>query len=221
MKRGRERKLEAYRDGALGESERRRIERDLEKDLDAARYVERSTALGALVREAWREGPPAPSAERLLASIAPEMRRIDAERAAGSAGGRALGRLSRWLRDGLEAVNGRWLAAGGALAAVCAAFLMIPTTMDSATSAFVPAAVEQVVAPRASVPVQLASEVTADTGPRFVGELGWPSAVYDLAQEDVPLMISEKDGGIVILMGEPLPEPPDDVSRARGVEGLA
>ena len=65
-------------------------------------------------------------------------------------------------------------------------------------------------------PVQLAS----DSGPELVGELGWPSAVYDLAQEDVPLMVSEKDGGIVILVGQPdlvgEPEAPpsDDISSA-------
>lgn len=218
MKRGRERKLEAYRDGALGEAERRRIERDLEQDVDAAHYVERSAALGELIRDAWSQGPPAPSADRLLASIAPEMRKIDAERAPSSAAGRALEGLSGWLRDGLDAMSSKWLIAGGALAAVFAAFLMVPRTMDPAMSAYVPDAVARFVdeRPSPSVPVQLAS----DTGPQFVGELGWPSAVYDLAQEDVPLMVSEKDGAIVILMGEPEPVPGEDISSAQRLEGI-
>ena len=220
MRRGRERKLEAYRDGALAESERRRIERDLERDLEASRYVERSAALGTLVREAWSEGPSAPSADRLLAAIAPEMRRIDAERAPSSAAGGGLDGLGRWLRDGLDAVSGKWLVAAGAVAAVFAAFLTTPATMDPRTDAVLPAVVERLVAaPQASAPVRLAAEL--DTGPEFVGELGWPSAVYDLAQGDVPLMVSEKDGAIVILLGEPEPVPSDDVSSAHGVEGLA
>jgi hypothetical protein len=220
VRRGRERKLEAFRDGALAESQRCRIERDLEQDLEASQYVERSAALGTLIREAWSEGPSAPSADRLLAAIAPEMRRIDAERDSSSAAGRSLDGLGRWLRDGLDAVSGKWLMAAGAAAAVFAAFLMAPATMDPRTDALLPAAVERfAAAPPPGVPVRLAA--SSDRGPEFVGELGWPSAVYDLAQEDVPLMVSEKDGAIVILLGEPEPVPNDDISSAHGVEGLA
>ncbi len=219
MRRGRERKLEAYRDGALGEAERSRIERSLEEDLEAAHYVERSAALGALVREAWSEGPSAPSADRLLAAIAPEMRRIDTDRAPRSSAGRAFEDLVDRVRDGIDALSGRWLAAAGAAAAVFAAFLVVPQRMDPGSSALVPAAIERFVAPQPRVPVRLAAD--ADTGPQFVGELGWPSAVYDLAQEDVPLMISEKDGGIVILLGEPEPQPGEDISRWPGQEGVA
>jgi anti-sigma factor RsiW len=224
VKRGRERKLEAYRDGALGESDRRRVERDLAQDLDAARYVKRSAALGSLIRDAWSEGPAAPSAERLLASIAPEMRRIDAERRPTSAAGRSLAALLSWLRDGRDVLSGGWLAAGGAVAAVCvAALLMVPRTMDSDASAYIPDAVARFVAPAPSVPVQLASDSAADTGPLFIGEMSWPSAVYDLAQEDAPLMVSEKNGAIVIFMGEPEPEPEtgDDISSAHVLEDLA
>jgi anti-sigma factor RsiW len=219
VKRGRERKLEAYRDGALGESERRRLERDLERDVDAARYVERSAALGALIRQAWSEGPPAPSAERLLASIAPEMRRIDVERAPRSAAGRAVAGLTHGLRDVLDALGGRWLAAGGAVAAVFAALLMIPQSMDPGTSSLMPAAIERFVSPEPGVPIQLASE--AASGPQLTGELSWPSAVYDLAQEDVPLMVSEQDGAVVILIGEPEPLPGEDISSWPIGEGLA
>ena len=223
MKRGRERKLDAYRDGALGEADRRRVERDLARDLDAARYVQRSTALGSLIRDAWSEGPPAPSADRLLASIAPEMRRIDAERRPTSTLGRALAALTGRLRDGLDGVGGRWLAAGGAVAAVCAALLMIPGAMDPVTSADIPESVARFVAPAPSVPVQLASDSAADTGPLFIGEMSWPSAVYDLAQEDASVMVSEKDGAVIIFMGEPDPEPEtgDDISSAQSVEDLA
>jgi hypothetical protein len=148
------------------------------------------------------------------------MRRVDAERAPRSRAGRALAGIASGLRDALDAVSGKWLTAGGAVAAVFAAFLMIPRTMDTSGTAYVPDVVARLVAPEPSVAVQLASEAK-DSGPRFVGELGWPSAVYDLAQEDVPLMVSEKDGAIIILMGEPEPEPSDDISSAHGVDGLA
>ena len=220
MKRGRERTLEAYRDGALSEADRARIERALELDPESAGYVQRGVALGALIREAWSEGPSAQPADRLLASIAPEMRKIDAERAPKTALGRSVGQLGAWVRDVLEPVGRPWIAAAGAAAAAAVAVLMAdPTTLDPRGALQQMAAVARVADGTApQLPIRLASEGS----PKFIGELGWPSAVYDLAQEDVPLMVSEKDGAIVILLGDPEPPPSvDDISGSVKLEGMA
>jgi hypothetical protein len=219
VKRGRERKLEAYRDGALSAVERKRVEHDLQKDVEGARYLERSIALGSLIRESWSEGPEAPSAERLLASIAPELRRFDAERAQRGGFRRLADRWTSGVRDALDSFVRPWATAAGTVAVVAVAvFALMPRGVDpdagrvqTALSFIAPPPV-----PGGSVPMLLASD-----GANFDGELSWPSAVYDLAQEDIPLMVSEKNGAIVIMLGEPAPPPSDDISGVTSREGWA
>jgi hypothetical protein len=63
---------------------------------------EATRVLGRLVREAWNEGPPAPSADFLLAAIRPALSEIDRERRARPSFSRALdgafSRLAAFLR---------------------------------------------------------------------------------------------------------------------------
>ena len=80
MRRGRlERQLGAYRDGELSSERREGLAERLERDADTGRLLARGEALSRVVREAWTDGPPAPDAERLLASLRPEFARVDAE----------------------------------------------------------------------------------------------------------------------------------------------
>ena len=69
---------------------RDQLERELEADSHLARQVDRSRALGRLVRDAWNEGPAAPAPEFLLAAIRPALAEIDRERNARPAWQRAL-----------------------------------------------------------------------------------------------------------------------------------
>jgi anti-sigma factor RsiW len=80
MKASLERAIEAYRDGELSARRRRKLERLLERDGEAAGYLRASEWVSRCVREAWTEGPPSPPPDRFLAAIRPELQTIDAER---------------------------------------------------------------------------------------------------------------------------------------------
>jgi anti-sigma-K factor RskA len=77
-----DKRISAYADGALRGPKRAELEHELERDPKLAVQLDRSRALGRLVREAWSEGPPAPSPDFLLASIRPALAQIDRERRA-------------------------------------------------------------------------------------------------------------------------------------------
>lgn len=85
-----EKRVSAYVDGALRASKRDQLERELDRDSRLAKQVDRSRALGRLVREAWNEGPAAPAPEFLLAAIRPALAEIDRERNARPAWQRGL-----------------------------------------------------------------------------------------------------------------------------------
>ena len=77
-----DRRVSAYADGALRGPKRAQLEEELERDPLLAAQLDRSRALGRLVREAWSEGPAAPSPDFILASIRPALAQIDRERRA-------------------------------------------------------------------------------------------------------------------------------------------
>jgi hypothetical protein len=203
MQPSRERTLDAYRDGALSERRRERIARRLADDPDAERFLRGRTALGDLVRDAWNDGPPPPDPDRLLAALRPAMRRIDAERAKERRPWRVIQRVAQeWA-----VVCRRALAPAGLAAAAMAALVLVqPGTLNR--------------------PRQVQHVVAMPMGPQAIEELRWPSSVYDLAQEDVPLMVYEKGGATVFFFGgapppglpdEALPDPAEDLSNASGL----
>ncbi len=77
-----DKRVSAYVDGALRGAKREQLERELDADARLAGQVQRSRALGRLVREAWTEGPTAPSPDFLLAAIRPALAEVDRERSA-------------------------------------------------------------------------------------------------------------------------------------------
>ncbi len=84
-----EKRVSSFIDGALRGPKREQLERELDRDPRLARQVERSRALGRLVRESWNEGPAAPAPDYLLAAIRPVLAEIDRERSARPAWERA------------------------------------------------------------------------------------------------------------------------------------
>ncbi len=93
-----ERQLAAYRDGELSPRARKRLERCLRSDPESVDRLRQMESLGAAVREAWTEGPVAPSAVFLVNALRPEMRRVDAELAARSPWQRLVQHVSEVLR---------------------------------------------------------------------------------------------------------------------------
>ena len=115
MNRRSSKRLDAYRDGELSPRLRERVERRLASDSGAARHVERTAAVGSAVRDAWREGPPAPSPEFMIALLRPEMDRLDAELAGAARLGAWLELLRRLVRP----------VPAGVLAAACTVLLLV------------------------------------------------------------------------------------------------
>jgi len=182
-----EKRLEAYRDGMTNARERARVEKVLARDPEAAAHLRTTEWLGRNVREAWGEGPPAPSPERILTMIRPALRQIDAERAAA--------RETRW----------NWRAAFaplpvGALAATAAlALFLIPFEIELPR-----VQVASLLAPQAVQPVAHES-------------LESPSAIYDLAQGDKPVMVFEAQDGSTVIW---LLEEDDGLSSSASKRGL-
>ena len=193
MRRARERRLDAYRDGELSPGARHSVERSLARDPEAARRVDDTERLGRAIRAAWSEGPPVPSPDYLIAALRPELRRIDRELAEVGALSRLLGRL----RQGLQP------APAGAFAAACALalflFLALPSLLPSDLAAPTPSIVAQ--APTGSV---AGSEAFAP--------------IYDLAQSDQPLMILQGADGSTVIWVLNDPEP---LSALPGADGWA
>jgi hypothetical protein len=77
-----DKRLSAYIDGALPDARREKLERELESDAALQKQLRRSKALSSLVREAWTEGPAAPTPEFLMAAIRPDLAAISRARRA-------------------------------------------------------------------------------------------------------------------------------------------
>ena len=96
-----DKRLSAYLDGALADSKRERLERELERDPALQKQLKRSQALGSLVREAWTEGPAAPPPDFLIAALRPQLAAIARERRARPPGSASLEqarvRLASWF----------------------------------------------------------------------------------------------------------------------------
>ncbi len=198
MRRRRERLLDAYHDDreALTPRERARAEAWLETDAGARVRVEQVATLGRTVHAAWTQAPSAPSPEYFLAAIRSELRQIDAERSA-----RRVPRLARWRAELRSLGAPVPFAALAACASLTVALALWPdralrmtqsmsgpiAQLTDLRDAPAPAATSR--APAPPTPVEPSPES--------------PSAVYDLAQEDAPLMVFENpDGSTVIWMLE-------------------
>ena len=108
------RRLGAYRDGALSGPARQRFEQQIEADPESARLLHDMRILSEAVRVTWTDGPPGPDPDRLLASLRPGLRAVDAE--LGPPSGPALrDRLATLLRPAPARV-----LAGAALAGLLA-----------------------------------------------------------------------------------------------------
>lgn len=190
-----EKQVGAYRDGALSETQADAVRRRLESDPEARAEWARQESIGRLAREAWRDGPPAPAPEMLIAALRPAMARIDAELEAARPS-RRLG----WF------VPFPVLAMGGA-AAILAAVMLRPEAAPESAGQPMPAAVAR--STSASAPAVDVQTIAAPA-PQAESD-GLP--VYDLAQGDSPLVVFEEDGTTFIWLLEQ-PKRGDDLSFA-------
>jgi hypothetical protein len=192
-----EKQIAAYRDGALAGRAAETVRRQLDSDPEARLELSRTEALGRLTRDAWREGPPAPSPELLIARLRPRLARIDAELEAA--------RPARW-RSWFAPVP---LAALGAVAAA----LVITVLLPELGSRSIEPALPQVVARAESAPATVAAPA-----PVTANEPADEIPVYDLAQGNSPLMLFEDGGTTFIWLLEP-DETADDLSSLPGTRG--
>lgn len=179
MRRRREQRIDAYRDGALSAADRERVERLLDSDPESAARLSDTEALGRAIRAAWTEGPPPPPTEYLIAALRPALARADIERATDRS-------LAARLRETLSPVP---------LALACAAAAVLLLAWPTVTGLNGPDRALR------SEPTQVAQAVSGDRllTPVSEGAVAAPAAIYDLAQEDRPLMIFEGlDGSTVI-----------------------
>ncbi len=193
MRRRVERRIEAYHDGALSRSERERVEALLRRDLASERHLHQTEAVRGMIREAWTEGPPAPTPEHLIAALRPAMARVDAERAAASRLERMLEQLVSWARPAATA------AVAGA--AAVALFLLLPSSTPQrpgpstgprlAATSRAPAPGVETVAFTQQMPAVFEDGVALN--------VGVPQSIYDLAQGDTPLMLFEADDGATVI----------------------
>lgn len=144
-----DKRLSAYLDGALADAKRERFERELESDAALQKQMKRSQALSGLVREAWSEGPVAPTPDFLIASIRPHLAAISRERRARPAWQQSLELARQRFADWWSPMP----LATSAVAAFLLAVVFLPrnesplanlgaqllTTAPAATSAPVPA----------------------------------------------------------------------------------
>jgi hypothetical protein len=144
------------------------------------------------VRDAWLDGPPAPSAERILTAIRPALRQIDAERASA--------REASWSwRSMLGPVPLTAFAAGAAALAL----FLAPAEINAPLVRYA-----NVMSPQyATATVPVANE-----------SLGSPTGIYDLAQEgDKPVMVFEAQDGSTVIW---VLEEDDGISSSASKRGL-
>ena len=179
-----EKQVGAYRDGALPARQAEQLRRRLESDPEARVELARHDALGRLTREAWREGPPAPSPELLIASLRAGMRRIDAE-----------------LEQSRPARRWAWLAAPASLIAVGAAAAVLVLAIVQPEALQGPAAGTSPALAARSEPASFASVPAQAVSAQSEPESEIP--VYDLAQGKSPLMLFENQGTTFIWLIQP------------------
>jgi anti-sigma factor RsiW len=189
-----EKQIGAFRDGGLPERHAEQLRRRLDVDPEARTELARHEALGKLMRKAWRDGPPAPPAERLIARLRPEMVRIDRELE------RTLPvRWRGWLTPA------PLLALGAAAAVLALAIVRSPEPPAPAaarTSSF-------------SVPFAAAGSAALVSQPLAARSQEAEIPVYDLAQGNAPLMLFEDQGTTFIWLIQP-EKTGDDLSALPG-----
>lgn len=193
-----EKQVGAYRDGELSESRADTVRRRLEGDPQARAELARYESIGRLTREAWRDGPPAPPFDLLIAVLRPGMARIDAE------------------LEAQQSARGRgWFAPLPVFAMGAAAALLIAVMLRSGNSPDpLAGAGASEIAARAESSGPLAVQPVADVAESEPEEL----PVYDLAQGDSPLVVFEDNGTTFIwLLDEP--KRGDDLSGLRVASG--
>lgn len=179
LRRTREQRVDAYRDGALSPRARAAFERGLASDARTQAQLRRSDALGRAIREIWSEGPPAPRVDLVIQALRPQLARADAERVERASATRWISRL----RDRLGPVP---LAVAGA-AALLALALASPGLMQGfGLEGFGPQGRGE-------------SRSAVSAAGIAVPNMAPPSAIYDLSQEGAPLMVFQTaDGSTVI-----------------------
>jgi len=222
MKDRRQRTLEAYSDGRLSPRKRTRVQQWLVDDEESRRYVKRTSVLGSMVRESWSDGPPAPSADRLIAAIRPAMRQIDRVRAERSSWETLRLRLRVWFRGGDDLSFEEGLGSSEAArdprgesswSVVSSSWSGVSVwEWASGLSVATASVCAAVLLSGSGGEVQYEAQhlVAMPTQTSFIGNLGWADTVYDyeVADGDTPVMVYEGDAATVIYVGED-PEPED------------
>lgn len=196
-----DKRLSAYQDGALADSKRDRLERELERDPALQKQLERSKALGSLVREAWTEGPAAPPPELLISALRPQLAAIARERREQPAWEQALEqariRVARWF--------GPMPLVTSAAAAFLLALALLPSSDEPNPnfSASLPLAQREVEIETVPLP-----RTRVSTTPYMVPRMPFAPAslsqnsaagVYDLSPGERPAMIFQNDDGSTML----------------------
>jgi anti-sigma factor RsiW len=197
-----DKRVSAYIDGALRGPKRERLEREFDGDAHLAKQVDRSRALGRLVREAWNEGPAAPAPDFLLASIRPVLAEIDRERNARPA----------WQR-GIDSFFARFAAAlrpSPALATAAAvAFVAALTLMPrfDMTTGMLGGSISHLLGEPVTVaesPITSSSTVTQSIPLTFPSQQvdfsadGFSSGVYDVSPGRPAVLFQGKDGSTTL-----------------------
>ncbi len=195
-----DKRVGAYLDGALADAKRERLERELAQDPALQKQVARSRALTHLVREAWSEGPPAPTPEVLLSALRPQLAAISRERGARPAWQQALERARTRFASWFGPMP---IAASAAAAFLLAlAFLPRPSGPVPDLSALLPAPRNPALQ---SAPVLHSTPSRAQPGrptASFEPASLWqdPAAgIYDVSPRETPAMIFHNADGSTIL----------------------
>jgi len=194
-----DKRLGAYLDGALDDSKRDRFEQEIERDPALQKQLKRGQALSVLVREAWTEGPAAPTPDVLIAALRPQLAAISRERRARPSWlqtlERARLRLANWL--------GPMPIATSAMAAFLLAIVLLPrpTASIPGLSAVIPSGqlahpstpLYDAPAPRMGFGAERKAFVPANLSPDAA------AGVYDLSPGERPAMIFQGDDGSTVL----------------------
>jgi anti-sigma factor RsiW len=196
-----DKRLSAYQDGALADSKRDRLERELERDPALQKQLKRSQALGSLVREAWTEGPAAPTPEVLLIALRPALSAIARQRREQP----AWQRLLEQTRDRLSSWFGPVPLATSAAAAFILALALLPRTNGqesnyTAALPLTPTRVQAETAPQLRTRTP-STQFMVPRMPFAPANLSQDSAagVYDLSPGEQPAMIFQNEDGSTML----------------------
>ncbi len=196
-----DKRLSAYQDGALADSKRDRLQRELERDPALQKQLKRSQALGNLVRDSWTEGPAAPPPDLLISALRPQLAAIARERREQPSWQRLLEqarvRFSGWF--------GPMPLATSAAAAFVLALMLLPQANEPTTdfSATLPLAprrtqAEALPAPRTRVSTEPFMVPRVPFAPASLSQ-STAAGVYDLSPGERPAMIFQNDDGSTML----------------------